>query len=1158
MFRKRFLAFAVLLSLLSGYPVHSQSDPDTKPTTFYSGTVTDAAGEPVADATVFSTYYAAVAVGEPRPIKSQATTDSDGQFQIPIYGKAQHTICVYAKGHALWVKQFNNRYGPGSPKGNVIQLQKPKSVEVSIAGTDGKPATIESAKLEFFVSENEAFSFGAYGDLPVPIQIENGRMVINWLPKDGNGSIEVRCKDHVSQMVNLEKDGETKRSAQLRPAANLSGTVTSAGQPVPNSLVKIRVSAKRPNDSMCPVSRSAGVRTDADGKYECELIEGTASLTCYDGRTGSRGESKSVELKAGEAVQQDIKFESLVTVRGRVVNEEGTGIEGVHIGRRGAVTNMAGHYEFEAEPKNTVWIHVSKIPDGYGDPANSQFSVQLKAGETTHEVKDIVLPFSFPLSGTVVDSEGKPVEGASVVSGWRIRTGLAIRDSGDTESTDNDGRFTFGKAPKEDIAIYAFTNDCASPKTIVVDKSADRDNVQLVIQDDALMKLSGKISSTDGIPIKGANIVVLERQGIPWINYGDHYLGRPLGECQTSDDGSFEFPISLYRCKFYGCKISAPGYVGKKVTSLTIPESGNPTDLVDFRLPPTRSLRGKVVDSKGTAVAGVNVWSHHFVEPKQFGRQQVDYRNHEGNSAKTDSEGKFELTGVHDQSSFVFADKDGYHITGVLIRDGAEENNLTIISESEPGEKLKFTTFAAEDRKIWVNEVIDFAKQVSGKKLSRFASRQVLDLLLLVDRERIETMLEGMDWGMEKATMHAALGHHEEALETALAYENPTTRVRILALCAARTEDPRQRAVLLTEAAFQLSNVANIGSKVSMSSSIIDDLLDLGEVETATELANLLTPAALAIDGTGRNEFTKAWFAKALVRVDYDSAWELIKDSIDSKNPTSGGFQRHAGNMAHELAAENPDQAIELLNKIPGNRGSSYVPRVACRMASVDPERALKLLQSVPDSGGRYKINGQATLAFIIKDSHPEKAKELMGSAFDDLFKSFPRSDYRMGVILNLLRFESQVCDGGSKNFWKIVEQLSDPNVSQGNSRYSDKLLIRQSELALLLAIFDREPEARERLCAILIDRFENPRDDDPIFRSQRDNGIAMAAVALHDPRRAIDMVKTFHEKTPEKRRRNIPIPWTIVAGCLARDGNETVDFLATEFLFTWILGEED
>ena len=867
-------------------------------------------------------------------------------------------------------------------------------------------------------------------------------------------------------------------------------------------------------------------------------------------------DAKSVEPKVGETVQQqDSKEENPITVRGRVVNEEGTGIEGVHIRHRDAVTNMAGEYAFEAKPETTVWIQVSKIPNGYTDPIESRFSVRLPAGEATHEVKDIVLPAAFAVSGTVVDSEGKPVEGASVVSGWRIRTRMMIRDTVDTVSTDNDGKFTFPNAPREDIALYAIADDFASPKAIVVDESDDREKVQLVISKDAVMKLSGKISSANGDPIKNANIVVLQREGIPWRT--NDQLDRPMGECQTGDDGSFEFPILLYRCEFYSCKISAPGHVGKKV-SLTIPESGNPAELADFRLTATRSVRGKVVDSKGTAIAGVDVWSHHFVEPTRFGHRRVDHRNHEGSSAKTDTEGKFELTGVHDQSSFVFADKDGYHMTGFSISAGAEETNLTIASESEPAEKLGFVTFASEDRKVWVNEVIDFAHRIAEKKLSRYASRQVLDLLLLVDRERIETMLRGMDWGMEKATMHAALGNHEEALETAMAYDNPATRVRTLKSCAARTKDPQQRAVLLTEAAFQLSNIADIESNVSMSPSIIDDLLDLGEVETATELANLLTPSALALDGAGRNEFTKAWFAKAIVRIDYDSAWEVIKDSIGSKNPTSGGFQRHAGNMAHELAIENPDRAIELLNRIPGKGGSNYLPRVACRMASVDPERAFKLLQAASDPGNEDMVNGQATLAFILKDSHPREAKELLKSAFDSLFNYFPRSDHRMGMILNMLRFESKVHIGSSPNFWKIVEQLSDPNVPQSNSTHSDKLLMRQSELALLLAIFDREPETRERLCRILIERFENPRENDPIFHSQRKNGIAMAAVALHDPQRAIEMVKTFHQKIPEQRRHVIPAPWTIVAGCLAREGNETVDFLATEFLFTWIPGEED
>ncbi len=1152
MFRKRLLAIAVLVLLLADFSSHAQTKTDAEPAAFYAGTVVDAAGEPVADATVFSTRYTLFAIGDPQPIQSQTKSDSDGKFKIPLYGKTSHSICVYAKGHALWVERFRTPYSSTkSSKDNTIQLEAPQTVEVTILGSNGKPAKIDSAQLRHFRSDRKKFGFFDCGDLPVPVQFEDNRMIVDWLPDDGSVAIEVSCKDHVSQSITIEEGSASKRSAQLSAAARFGCTITEGDQPIQNSSVDIRVFTKPPNNKMCEVSKVAGIRSNVDGKFEIELIEGTVSLTSHQRNFGSPIMPAQFELKADETVKKKIRFGRLITILGRIVDEQGDGIEGVNVhvdvsGNRNVVTNMAGEYEFEARefhlPRR---IDVSEIPDRYSDPFSSELRFGQAGETTTQKVKDIVLPNAFPVSGTVVDSDGKPVEGAYVEAGWDVRISQQIiRKAGGSTHTDSDGKFTLKKPVDAEVALYAIADDLASPKVIFV-KRTDRDNVKLVVTDDGVMKLSGKISGTNGTPVKNANIVVYQRRGIPGTSDGRYFLGRPLGECQTSDDGSFEFPIPLYRCEYYGCKISAAGYMGRKIETLTTPESGNPTDFVDFRLAANaRSLRGKVVDSSGNAVAGVNVWTHRFIEPGVKMHEPVNHRNLKRSSAKTDAEGKFELSGVHDRSSFVFADKEGYRMTGASIRDGAEENNLTIVSESEPAEKLQFATRDPEERKFQVNQLVDFAKQISKKKLGQTASGHVFDLLMLVDRERIKTMLKEKDLSLGEAAMHAAVGNIEEALETTLALENPRTRVLTLVSIAKRTEDPQQRLVLLNEAGFQLLRIADIENRVAVSSSIIDELLDMGEVDAATDLANLTTPVVLAINGrkNKRGELAKSTYAKALVRIDYDSAWELVK-----KDNTNVEI------MAYKLAAENPDRAIELLGKI--SRRSSYVPRVACRMATVDPERAFKLVQSAPFSVGN-KANGQATLAYILKDSHPEKAKQLLNDAFEALFSSFPRNDdSRIGVMLNLLRFESQICDNGSANFWKIVEKISDPNVRLGNTGNRDELLV-QSELALLFAMFDREPEARERLCSILIDRFENPRDTELNSRSTRKNGIAMAAVALHDPQRAIKMVKTFHEKTPAKLRSSNPRPWAVVAGCLARDGDKILDFLATELRFTRIRGE--
>jgi protocatechuate 3,4-dioxygenase beta subunit len=1166
-------ALTILLVFLVAATVIAQTKNQREPVAFYSGQVVDSDGSPIGGATVFGVYASSIAIGEPRKVDSVVTTESDGKFRLPLFVKSSYNVCAWSEGRAIGLKRFNARRKATSSSANIFELAKPKTVVVSVIGADGSPAEIESARLHFTTINERSCNFAPFAELPIPIPFKDDQFTVAWLPENASATVEVSCKDHETFSITIDKDSKPQRKATLLPVAYVEGLITTKSDPIGSCLVIGSASKTPVDESHCRVSRRVNMKAAEDGTYRMALAEGTASISCFDSRTGRpNSERAKIELSANQTAQYDFQFPGLVSVFGRVVDEDGNGIQGVKLANReNTITDMNGGYEFEVVPDSRLSVRVAEIPEGYtepirqyahrttppqGEPSDPNMVMPV-SGEDRHEVADIVLKSGSPVKGTVVDLDGKPVEGASVMTGWQIRNGRSIHLSGKLTSSDAAGNFVVGNAPSEDVSIYAYVNDMATQKVSIVEKSNDR-NVRLVLSPDGMMKLKGKISSTNGAPISNANIVVLRREG--WSSGDNGSYGSAMGECKTQEDGSFEFPIPLLRCEYYTCKVTAPGFVGKDVRSLKIPESGNPNELADFRLSPLRSIRGTVVDSKGTPIPKVRVWSHHFVEARRipFNQKQVSHRNHEGSSVDTDADGKFELTGLHDKASFVFADKAGYRMSGTPIGEGANEIRFELESDSENKDKLELATLSQEQRRIAVNQLVDFVTK-AGKTPSRYDQSQMLEALLLIDRDRLRSLLEEMEWEYGKAQFHAASGHHDEALETSLAFDKPLFRFQALTACAARTEDAEHRATLLAEAAFQLSNIPDVNKQISMSSSLIDELLDVGETETATELARSIQPAVEALAGKDpRTEFTKAWFAKSLVRIDYDAAWELIKETRDTDIlSSSGGFMRHAGNMAHELAAEDPDRAIELLNKIRPNRRGRYLPRVACRMASVDSEKAIKLIDSWDETFSHAKANGLASMAWVLKESNPKASARILDQSFESLFGKFPQSDHRIGMILNLLRHESHLT-GGTDNFWKVVERLSDPNMAVQNSRNNDKQFVRQSELALLLTLFGRLPKASTMLCDSLAQRFETAKEGDPIFRRNRKNAIAIAALAIHDPERAVEMAKTIHEKTPAQFRNGIPKLWAVAAGCLAREGGARIDYMADEFLFTWILGEED
>ena len=221
----------------------------------------------------------------------------------------------------------------------------------------------------------------------------------------------------------------------------------------------------------------------------------------------------SAFLSSGIAQDKDSKAQDTdqITVKGRVVDDSGSGIQGVHFSfPKKLVTNMNGEYELKSNRNRTLPLQLGKLPDGYGRPLDRRDHVNIpRDAKDLYQLKDIVLRTGAPVSGVVVDEDGNPIEGASVFAGWEIRDRSTIHRAGQSVSCDAKGKFVIGKAPKEQIHIYAHVDDMASLKPLIIEKDEDRSDVRLVISDAGTMRLKGKISDPEGQPIANANIKVI-------------------------------------------------------------------------------------------------------------------------------------------------------------------------------------------------------------------------------------------------------------------------------------------------------------------------------------------------------------------------------------------------------------------------------------------------------------------------------------------------------------------------------------------------------------------------------------------------------------------------------------------------------------------------
>jgi hypothetical protein len=148
----------------------------------------------------------------------------------------------------------------------------------------------------------------------------------------------------------------------------------------------------------------------------------------------------------------------------------------------------------------------------------------------------------------------------------------------------------------------------------------------------------------------------------------------------------------------------------------------------------------------------------------------------------------------------------------------------------------------------------------------------------------------------------------DEAAEVAQQIDNPYRRTLALLATAAVVPDREQKQRLLGEALLHSRTVPAPAQRVLLLGRVAAGLLEL-EAEQAAEtvlqegyeLAKELAP----VEWSG---FARGNFAETLALFDFEAALELAQELEDEQ-----AFHRHHGNMAHKLAAVDPQKAEAVL-----------------------------------------------------------------------------------------------------------------------------------------------------------------------------------------------------------------------------------------------------
>ena len=120
---------------------------------------------------------------------------------------------------------------------------------------------------------------------------------------------------------------------------------------------------------------------------------------------------------------------------------------------------------------------------------------------------------------------------------------------------------------------------------------------------------------------------------------------------------------------------------------------------------------------------------------------------------------------------------------------------------------------------------------------------------------------------------------------------------------------------------------------------VAERFLDLGQAERGRAILREGEAMAKQLPKGGWVGYARGAFAEELVQIDLEAALALTKDLADADE-----FDRHHGNIAHELAGRDPAQAERVLAMVKDRVGArAYTVRVVYRMAPLDLARARRL-----------------------------------------------------------------------------------------------------------------------------------------------------------------------------------------------------------------------
>ncbi len=591
------------------------------------GTVTNAAGVPVADAAVL--VFTRVDGGANETLNAAARTGADGTYRVDgLAACVLVSLLVDAEGYAPVSILRNTPLAAGAKDRFDVRLHRGATLEGRVMAEDGSPIEGASVSLRHPDLEPQPPTRVARSDADGRFHLDAVALgTAEWRVRAPGWFDPVaaatqprpdRLWEKPWRGLRFDTDGE-RRTLEVRMRRGMTVTgrvVDGAGQPVSAARVEAVIP---PGPGADGAGETRSSTSGPDGRFAVDgVTPGVgALLRAATPRARTAADARIPDGAGPHEVELVLVATGRIT--GRVVDERGEGIARVRVGRdgdSGPYTDEGGRFRLSDVPAGPHEVHVV---DGQSRPRGERIAVTVPSEGEVPPV-EIRIVDAARLRGIVVTEAGVPV----------VQTLLSAVPVGSfpdlwTTITDAAGTFEFlGMAP----GPYRIQLDAMQEPVTV---NAGTLDLRLVRKADPGLRLTGTIVDPDGRPVPAAIVAV----GIP-NGRGLDWHSHPAG------GGRFDFAVPSNDARLTVEVFDATDEAGRRLPLR--PWRGEDLDgraPLSIRLDAGRRLAGRILDAKGQAAEGVDlrvVSQGTGAEPRSFMVSTP--------TTRTDSEGRFLFEGL--------------------------------------------------------------------------------------------------------------------------------------------------------------------------------------------------------------------------------------------------------------------------------------------------------------------------------------------------------------------------------------------------------------------------------------------------------------------------------------------------------------------------------